>query len=339
VNDSKDSEDKTTDKKIDDSVDKNEINNINDSTLSVINETLNSTDDKLKYSENSEKETTNEEIDDSVNKNELTKEESPKEESKVTDEIDLTPAVNNETFNSTNDEIKEFKSVEEVMTNQNIDSVDKNKVEVINETLNLNEEEVNDSKGSEEKTIDEKINDSIVKNEFEINNKIDSMPAVNNETLNSNEGELKDSKVFEEKTNNEFIDSVDKNEVEVKDEIVSKPAVTYETHNNDEVVPSQDIFKWMGLDGMNAIDVISDIIPDDIELVLKHFQISAHLVVFTSIIAFNWCLMKVLLSVLRSSKKETELRDISCKAQRQVYYFEAEKEKLQAEIEREREKV
>lgn len=68
--------------------------------------------------------------------------------------------------------------------------------------------------------------------------------------------------------------------------------------NSDTNVWSEDVSEWFTL------------IPVDFESVLKHFQISNHLFVFTSIIAFNLCLMKIIIFVLRLSKKETELRGI-----------------------------
>lgn len=56
------------------------------------------------------------------------------------------------------------------------------------------------------------------------------------------------------------------------------------------------------------VSVIMEIIPDEVELFFENFNISLHAVVFTSIVAFFWCLMKVFVFFISSSKKERELR-------------------------------
>ena len=79
--------------------------------------------------------------------------------------------------------------------------------------------------------------------------------------------------------------------------------------DSEKLEPKVDAEKMLGwTDGMAVTNAISDIIPDEIEFILKEFHVSAQVVVITFIIAFNWCLMKILLSVFNSSRKETELR-------------------------------
>ncbi|XP_017462486.1 PREDICTED: uncharacterized abhydrolase domain-containing protein DDB_G0269086-like, partial [Rhagoletis zephyria] len=74
-----------------------------------------------------------------------------------------------------------------------------------------------------------------------------------------------------------------------------------------------------------------DIIPDEVELFFENLNVSMHAIVFTSIIAIFWSFTKVLTSFVNSSRKQGELRDITCQVQRKIFYFEAEKDKVKEE--------
>lgn len=56
------------------------------------------------------------------------------------------------------------------------------------------------------------------------------------------------------------------------------------------------------------VGVIMEIIPDEVELFFENANISMHVIIFTSIIAFFWCFAKVVVSFINSSKKERDLR-------------------------------
>jgi hypothetical protein len=64
----------------------------------------------------------------------------------------------------------------------------------------------------------------------------------------------------------------------------------------------------MAVEGVGLWALISDLIPDEIEVMLNSFAISAHVVVFTFIISLMWCSTKVLVSVINGCKQDNHLR-------------------------------
>ncbi|XP_046912075.2 uncharacterized protein LOC124493063 [Dermatophagoides farinae] len=95
---------------------------------------------------------------------------------------------------------------------------------------------------------------------------------------------------------------------------------------------NNNIFKRKLLaERVGFVSVIMEIIPDEVELFFESFNISLHAIIFTSIVGFFWCLMKVLIFFISSSKKVRELQDTICQTQRKLYYFEAEKDKIKEE--------
>lgn len=95
--------------------------------------------------------------------------------------------------------------------------------------------------------------------------------------------------------------------------ILSEPALHEANHmvnqNDYHTNVNSNIFKRKQLTERVAfVSVIMEIIPDEVELFFENFNISLHAVIFTSIVAFFWCLMKVFVFFIRSSKKERELR-------------------------------
>ncbi|CAG2111319.1 unnamed protein product, partial [Medioppia subpectinata] len=123
---------------------------------------------------------------------------------------------------------------------------------------------------------------------------------------------------------------------EVNDNIAA-PEATDQVLNSYENTEPTESAKWWDAEGLAISGLFSDLIPDEIEIVLHKYALSPQVIVFTFIISFCWCLAKILISCFSSSNKETELREMCNKSQRQAYYFEAEKEKLQSEVHRETE--
>lgn len=105
-------------------------------------------------------------------------------------------------------------------------------------------------------------------------------------------------------------------------------AAEQERYNNANINASR---RKLLTERMAIVGVIMEIIPDEVELFFESANISLHVIVFSSIIAFFWGFTKVVVSFVNSSRKERELRDINCQVQRKIFYFEAEKDKLREE--------
>ncbi|KPM11124.1 hypothetical protein QR98_0096910 [Sarcoptes scabiei] len=56
------------------------------------------------------------------------------------------------------------------------------------------------------------------------------------------------------------------------------------------------------------VTVIMEIIPDEVELFFESFNVSLHVIICTSLVAFFWCLMKIFIFLINSNKKVRELR-------------------------------
>lgn len=132
------------------------------------------------------------------------------------------------------------------------------------------------------------------------------------------------------------------------DVYVAKPTTSKESdeRNNNKSGARRRLLA----DRSGFVSVLHEIIPDEVELFFENFNLSLHAVVFTAIIAFNWCLMKVFIIFMKSSKLGSELKgrsvlsvpfqtnfsllssDLNNQAHRKIFFFEAEKEKLLSEI-------
>ncbi|XP_054167876.1 putative uncharacterized protein DDB_G0282133 [Oppia nitens] len=175
------------------------------------------------------------------------------------------------------------------------------------------------------------------------NNIIDSSKSDNTDTLRDNinvnvdESTGKVDDVYNPIVNDINVDDnikvIDENNNSINNTIVGNTEDTIVLKADDIIKPTDAL--PMSTNMMS--EIISGLIPDEIELFLYDLGISVNAAIITFIIAFNWCLMRIFISVFTSSRKESELREICTKSQRKVYYFEAEKEKLQTEIDRERE--
>ncbi|OTF74523.1 hypothetical protein BLA29_008820 [Euroglyphus maynei] len=116
----------------------------------------------------------------------------------------------------------------------------------------------------------------------------------------------------------------------VSENVLVNPITTHMEQNQHPV--NNNIYKRKLLaERVGFVSVIMEIIPDEVELFFESFNISLHAIIFTSIVAFFWCLMKLFIFFVSSSKKVRELQDTICQTQRKLYYFEAEKDKIKEE--------
>ncbi|KAH9426651.1 hypothetical protein DERP_002750 [Dermatophagoides pteronyssinus] len=124
------------------------------------------------------------------------------------------------------------------------------------------------------------------------------------------------------------------NQQQQQQSVVSERLLVNPVIHSEQYQPpvNSNIFKRKLLaERVGFVSVIMEIIPDEVELFFESFNISLHAIIFTSIVAFFWCLMKVFIFFVSSSKKVRELQDTICQTQRKLYYFEAEKDKIKEE--------